>query len=79
MEKLIDGVVKGLLEFNRNAFFRSLAYGLVFSTLMTLIIGGIEDVFAFSNSFPYILVHKQAYWIGVLFASLVTAHPFSAQ
>jgi hypothetical protein len=57
MDSLLSGIIKIFLEFNRNAFFRSLAYGIVFSALMTLVIGGIEDVFAFSKSFPYIVVH----------------------
>ena len=40
-------------EFLKNEFFKSLAYGIFFSLMMTYIIGAIEGVFQLETSFPY--------------------------
>jgi hypothetical protein len=69
MQRLIDGIRQFALDFSKNAFYRSLAYGMIFSILFTLLIGGIEGVFNFNSSFPYIQVIKQAYWVGIVFVS----------
>jgi hypothetical protein len=69
MERLCDGIRQFVLDFSKNAFYRSLAYGMIFSILFTLLIGGIEGVFNFNSSFPYIQVIKQAYLVGIVFVS----------
>jgi hypothetical protein len=69
MEKLASGAIKFLLEFNRNAFFRSLAYGIVFSIIMTVVIGYMMNVFHAVSSFPFFAVVEQHRWVGILFVS----------
>jgi hypothetical protein len=69
MSALVEALRQFALDFSKNAFFRSLAYGIVFSVIMTLVIGNIEGVFEFSRSFPYVLVKQQAYWVGIVFVS----------
>jgi hypothetical protein len=44
----------------KNAFYRSLSFGILFSVIMTLIIGGIEGVFLFKKDFPFIMVSSYA-------------------
>jgi hypothetical protein len=53
----------------KNAFYRSLSFGILFSVIMTLIIGGIEGVFVFEKEFPFIMVSSYAYWVGIIFVS----------
>jgi hypothetical protein len=71
MDRILDGVRQFALDFSKNAFFRSLAYGIIFSVIMTLVIGGIVGVFQLSTSFPYFEVKQQAYayWVGIVFVS----------
>jgi hypothetical protein len=52
-----------------NAFYRALGFGIAFSIVMTLIIGGIVGVFQFSKDFPYIITATQEYWVGIIFVS----------
>jgi hypothetical protein len=65
-KQLTSIFVSGL---GKNAFYRSLGFGIVFAIVMTLIIGGIEDVFLFPKEFPYFTVKSQSYWIGIIFVS----------
>jgi hypothetical protein len=53
----------------KNAFYRALGFGIAFSIVMTLIIGGIIGVFQFSKDFPYIIAATQEYWVGIIFVS----------
>jgi hypothetical protein len=69
MERVWKELGKFGLGFSTNAFYRSLAYGILFSIIMTLLIGSIEDVFQFDQAFPYIVVKTQAYWVGIIFVS----------
>jgi hypothetical protein len=65
--KLVNLLFAG---FSKNAFYRSLLFGIFFSIVMTLIIGSIEKVFSISKDFPYIGVDTQKYWVGIVFVSL---------
>jgi hypothetical protein len=55
----------------RNLFFKSLAYGIIFSLIMTYIIGAIEGVFHPQTSFPYFTLASGSapYWIAILFVT----------
>jgi hypothetical protein len=66
LKKLTEFFVSGL---GKNAFYRSLSFGILFSIIMTLIIGGIEGVFEFTPAFPYITVASYVYWVGIVFVS----------
>ena len=55
------------VDFEKNAFFRALALGILFSILITLILGAIQGVLKLTKDFPFIEVVQQAYWIGILF------------
>jgi hypothetical protein len=58
-------------DFVKNAFFKSLSYGIIFALIMTYIIGAIVGVFQPQTSFPYfrLLTANAPYWIGILFVS----------
>lgn len=53
----------------KNAFFRALALGILFSILITVILGAIQGVLKITSEFPYFQVAQQAYWIGIVFVS----------
>jgi hypothetical protein len=56
-------------DFEKNAFFRALALGTVFSLLITLMLGAIQGVLKITSSFPYFEVTHQENWIGIVFVS----------
>jgi hypothetical protein len=66
LKKISDFFITGL---GKNAFYRSLFFGILFSIIMTVIIGGIEGVFVFSKQFPYFTVASQVYWVGIIFVT----------
>jgi hypothetical protein len=67
-------VTAGLTD---NAFYRCFAYGIVFSFLMTLIIGNFAGTFALETSFPWIkVVKQQEYWVGIVFVSFSLVFAF---
>jgi hypothetical protein len=63
MQSFLADLKQFALGFSKNTFYRSLAYGVIFSAIITLIIGAIVDVFALDAKFPYFLVKEQAYWL----------------
>jgi hypothetical protein len=71
MEEWIKGLRQFALGFSTNVFFKMLGYGIIFSLIMTLIIGDIVGVFEIKQTFPYIEVTPKtnAYWIGIVFVS----------
>ena len=46
-------------------FFRMLFYGIIFSAVVTFLIGFTEDVFRLSPNFPYIANANHSFWIPV--------------
>jgi hypothetical protein len=56
-------------DFEKNAFFRALALGILFSILITVILGAIQGILKIKSAFPYFEVAQQAYWIGIVFIS----------
>ena len=50
-------------------FFRMLFYGIIFSAVVTFLIGFTEDVFRLSPNFPYIANANHSFWIPVFFVS----------
>jgi hypothetical protein len=56
-------------DFEKSAFFRSLALGIAFSILITVILGAIQGILKLTKEFPYFEVAQQAYWIGIVFIS----------
>jgi hypothetical protein len=55
--------------FRHSTFYRALSFGILFSIVMTLIIGGIEQVFKLTKDFPFFEVENQNYWVGIIFVS----------
>ncbi|MCP9626932.1 hypothetical protein NML43_07530 [Rhodopseudomonas palustris] len=71
--KLIAEFIRGSYK---NAFYRSLSLGIIFSIVMTLIIGSIEKVFVLSKDPPYFTVVDQVYWVGIVFVSFAILFAF---
>src|SRR5262245_2055173 len=72
MQQLLDGLRQFAIDFSRNAFFRALGYGIIFSLIMTFVIGNIVGVFELKPTFPYFTAREAqpfAYWIGIIFVS----------
>lgn len=69
LKDLYQVIIKEALT---NAFFKSLAYGILFSLLMTVMIGFFADVLDFDTSkFPYIHRNETetARWLSLIFVS----------
>lgn len=68
LKKIVEALGGDLVK---NLFFKSLAYGIVFSLIMTYIIGAIEGVFHPQTSFPYFTLASGSapYWIAILFVT----------
>jgi hypothetical protein len=64
--KLFQDISKGFMVI---PFFRVLFYGLIFSAIMTFIIGWTQGVFAVSAAFPYVANPSHSFWIPVVFVS----------
>jgi hypothetical protein len=64
--KLYQEISKGFLVI---PFFRMLFYGLIFSAIMTFLIGWSQGAFVVSPAFPYITNPTHSFWIPVVFVS----------
>lgn len=64
--KFFQDIAKGFLLV---PFFRMLFYGIIFSAIMTFIIGWSQGVILVSSVFPYIANPNHSFWIPVFFVS----------
>jgi hypothetical protein len=71
MGDLWKGIQQFIFEGLRdNAFYRSLTFGIMFSVVITLVVGGIAGVFIFKGQLPYVSIASQAYWVAIFFVTL---------
>lgn len=74
-KEALDFIKIGLKD---NAFYRSLAYGMAFSLVMTLLIGTFYGTFTFSSDAPWLhVVTSQQYWVGIFFVSFSFVFAFA--
>ena len=64
--KFFQDIAKGFLLV---PFFRMLFYGIIFSAIITFMIGWTEGVFQPSQNFPYVTNATHSFWIPVVFVS----------
>jgi hypothetical protein len=64
--KFLQDITKGFLLV---PFFRMLFYGIIFSALMTFLIGFSQSVIEVSATFPYVTNQSHSFWIPVVFVS----------
>jgi hypothetical protein len=72
--KLVGEISKGFLIV---PFFRMLFYGLIFSVIMTFLIGWTQGAFEVSAAFPYITNPSHSFWIPVVFVSFTFLFAFA--
>jgi hypothetical protein len=64
--KLFQELSKGFMVI---PFFRMLFYGIIFSIVVTFIVGWMVGVFAVTNIFPYVSENSHSPWIPIMFGS----------
>ncbi|HXI06293.1 MAG: hypothetical protein ACRC1G_08675 [Bradyrhizobium sp.] len=69
MAKFADMFGKIFIDIKAIPFFQMLLYGIIFSLIITFIIGWSIEIFVIDGSFPYIVKKATSPWIPIIFVS----------
>lgn len=69
MAKFLEIIGKVVIDIKAVPFFQMLLYGVIFSLIITFVIGWSIDVFVVESNFPYIVRKVYSPWIPILFVS----------